>query len=111
MSHATTPRELPLIKKRSQGEWEGFVRELEATPTGLDSDLFAYWVSQGHGKLNQTEVEIIAKVALFLEDTAHLRGGPQLGTRFLILGALTFATATTNDIRKDKGEGERPFDV
>jgi len=105
MQSQSKQKEQPLAKTRTSTEWKTAVLELEASKTDSGEDVFAYWKEIGyHGKLAPEDVDHAAKVAKHLEILIAGPYNPFGDVRFLILGALTFAYARTNDVRKFHNE-------
>jgi hypothetical protein len=105
MSHTPEATGPSLVRPRTRADWQKAVLEQEAAKTDLDKDVFAYWMEIGYpGKLTPTDADAAALVAESLESLSVGPNNPSNDVRFLILGALTFAYARTNDVREFKGE-------
>jgi hypothetical protein len=102
MTHAIEPTEAaPLIRLRTHAEWQQEVLEMEAEPTGLDSDLFAFWI-RGR-RLTPHSAAKVATVAKMFE-VLTCNDNPDFAPYYVILAALTFADKLTKDVLKDRPE-------
>jgi hypothetical protein len=111
MPYAPGPNGEPLIKLRTHAEWQKTVMGLAEATAGSDSGPFAYWLEIGslNQRLSPDDAHAAATVAAILEGMSHGPENPENDVRPLILGAIAFAYARTNDVREDSGE--QPYSI
>ncbi|MBN9616246.1 MAG: hypothetical protein J0G35_11840 [Acidobacteriales bacterium] len=111
MPDTTKQNEHLPIHFRTHADWQKVVMELAEATKGSDSGPFAYWLETGY--LNQRllpdDAHAAATVAAILEGMSHGADNPKNDVRPLILGAIAFAYARTNDVRADSGE--QPYSI
>jgi hypothetical protein len=107
----TKPTKLSLPHFRTHAEWQKTVMGLADATAGSDSGPFAYWLEVGYPnqRLSPDDAHAAATVAAILEGMSQGPDNPGNDVRPLILGAIAFAYARTNDVREDSGQ--QPYSI